>query len=594
MNNCFGNVEKRPTKEDLKKRILAAGGKAKAEIVIKNGRVIDVFSGEIIMADVAITDGIFVGIGEYEGDMIIDAEGRYISPALIDGHVHIESSMVSPSEFAKVILPHGVTTVIADPHEIANVAGVRGVEYMLKASEGIPLDVFIMLPSCVPATPFETSGARLEAEDLQGLYNHPRVLGLGEVMNYPAVLNTEEAMMEKLLEAKYRGGKIDGHAAGLDASGINVYMTASIRTDHEAVTQEEARERIRRGMYLMIREGTAAKDLESLIGIVTPQNSRRCIFVTDDKHLDDLVDQGSVDHNVRIAIGKGISPITAIQMASLNTAECFGLEYKGAIAPGYEADFMLLDNLHELKIYEVYKNGVLAAKEGKIEDSVFKLQREVYDEELLDSVCIGQFSKEDLKIMIKGKKAHVIGIIPNSLVTRDIITEVEVKDDEALPTIELDILKLVVIQRHNKDRSIGWGLVKGFGLKSGAIASTVVHDSHNLIVLGTNDNDMNLAIKEIERLKGGIVVVKDGIILAALPLKVGGLMSTTSWNKVLKGLKNINASAALLGASPDFNPFLTLSFLALPVIPELKITDRGLFDVSRFKHIALEADLMNQ
>ncbi|MFL6559220.1 MAG: adenine deaminase, partial [Bacillus sp. (in: firmicutes)] len=353
-------------RNQVEKRISVASKREPADTVIKNGKIIDVFNSEIIEGDIAIVDGYFAGIGEFEGRNVIEANGRYVSPAFIDGHVHIESSMVTPNEFAKVLLTHGVTTAIADPHEIANVLGAEGIQYMLDSSENLPFDFYFMLPSCVPATEFENSGATLNAEDLSPFYQQSRILGLAEVMNFPAVLNAEQDMIEKILDAQNNSKKVDGHAAGLSANDINVYMSAGIRTDHESTTAEEAKERLRRGMYLMIREGTVAKDLKQLISIVNERNARRCLFVTDDKHLDDLIDDGSIDHNVRLAIGSGLSPITAIQMATINAAECYGLDTKGAIAPGYKADFFLFDDIEKINIESVYKDGKLVIDNGKL------------------------------------------------------------------------------------------------------------------------------------------------------------------------------------------------------------------------------------
>lgn len=579
------------SKEILRKRIAVAAGRKKADVVIRNGIIIDVFNGETLHGDLAIADGVFVGIGSYEGHEVIDAAGRYVSPAFIDGHVHIESSMVVPSEFARVLLPHGVTTVITDPHEIANVAGARGIAFMLAESEGLPFDVHVMLPSCVPATSFEHSGAVLQMADLEPFLPHPRVLGLAEVMDYPAVINADEAMLEKLATTLRHNGRIDGHAAGLDAQAINVYRTAQIRTDHECVNVQEAKERLQRGMYLMIREGTAAKDLEALLPVVTERNARRCLFVTDDKHLDELLREGSVDHHVRLAIQKGIPAMTAIQMATLNAAECFQLMDKGAIAPGYVADFLLLDDLEEVLIHQVYKNGKLVAEQGKVSKDCFPGRTDGVTkmaESLFDSVRINPLDKEQLSIPVHGGKANVIGIIPNKIVTDHLIEEVPALAGFFAPSVEKDLLKMAVIERHHLTGHVGLGIVKGLGLKKGAIASTVAHDSHNLIVAGTNDEDMLVAVEAIKEMQGGLVAVADGTILASLPLPIAGLISDKSADEVCRGLDGLEQALRTLGAPATFQPFLTLSFLALPVIPSLKLTDQGLFDVSRFAHIDVD------
>ena len=574
-------------RKQLTRRISVASGKEPADTVVKNGRIIDVFNGEIIEGDIAIVDGYFAGVGQYDGKHIVDAQGRYVVPAFIDGHVHIESSLVTPSEFAKVLLPHGVTTVIADPHEIANVLGTAGIQYMLDSSENLPFDIYIMLPSCVPATSFENSGAILTAEHLFPFYQHPRVLGLAEVMNFPAVLNAEEDMLNKISDAKQFGKKVDGHAAGLTEIDLNVYMAAGIQTDHECTTASEAKERLKSGMYLMIREGTVARDLRNLIPVVNQYNSRRCLFVTDDKHLDDLVLEGSIDHNVRLAIAEGLSPITAIQMATINAAECFGLEDKGAIAAGYKADFSFVDDLETIKISQVYKDGMAVVQDGKL---IIDCNNH-HKKGLKKSVHYDEIMKIDLTISLSSKKANIIEIIPNSLITRHIVEEVDICDKGFFqPSIRDDHLKLAVIERHHMTRQIGLGIVKGLGLKDGAIATTIAHDSHNLIIAGTNDDDMLLAAKTIKEMQGGMVVIKEGQILESLELPIAGLISDLPYQEVYSTLKELHLALEKLGANNRFNPFLTLSFLALPVIPELKLTDKGLFKVSTFEHINISSD----
>jgi adenine deaminase len=575
-------------RNQVEKRISVASKREPADTVIKNGKIIDVFNSEIIEGDIAIVDGYFAGIGEFEGRNVIEANGRYVSPAFIDGHVHIESSMVTPNEFAKVLLTHGVTTAITDPHEIANVLGAEGIQYMLDSSENLPFDFYFMLPSCVPATEFENSGATLNAEDLSPFYQQSRILGLAEVMNFPAVLNAEQDMIEKILDAQNNSKKVDGHAAGLSANDINVYMSAGIRTDHESTTAEEAKERLRRGMYLMIREGTVAKDLKQLISIVNERNARRCLFVTDDKHLDDLIDDGSIDHNVRLAIGSGLSPITAIQMATINAAECYGLDTKGAIAPGYKADFFLFDDIEKINIESVYKDGKLVIDNGKL---VHELNNPtlVENARLRNSVRYHEIREAHFQMPLKTHKANIIEIIPNSLVTKHTIEKVEICDGVFQTSISDDHLKLAVIERHHLTEQIGLGIVKGLGLKSGAIATTIAHDSHNLVIAGTSDLDMVVAAKAIKDMQGGLVVVNQGKVIASLQLSIAGLMSDRSSQEVYSSLHDINLALKELGANDHFNPFLTISFLTLPVIPELKLTDKGIFHVSKFEHIGLEA-----
>ncbi len=575
------------TKELLKKRIDVAAKRIPADLVIKNGQVVNVFTREIIKEDIAIVDGYIVGTGEFEGYETVDASGQFVVPGFIDGHVHIESAMVTPSEFSNVVLPHGVTTIVADPHEIANVSGTDGIDFMLEASEGIPLEVLLMLPSCVPATPFENSGATLEHSDLEPYYTHPRVIGLGEVMDYPSVLLKDDKMLDKIMDASVKEKHVDGHASAIDADGINVYMAAGIQTDHECVTAEEALVRLRKGMYVMLREGSAAKDLVTLLKAVTEHNARRCLFVTDDKHLDEIIDEGSIDFNVKTAIREGVDPLLAIQMATLNAAECFGLKTKGAIAPGFEADFILLKDLETVDIGQVYKGGKLVAKNGE----VIQLAGSITPPSVItNSVHISPVSIEDLKIMMtEGNMANIIEIRPKMIVTRHIIEEVDVRDGHFLPSVAKDQLKIAVIERHYQTGNIGLGIIKGLGIKNGAIASTVAHDSHNIVAAGTNDEDLLKAIHLTADMRGGLVVVEKGKLLASLPLPVAGLMSNMETKVVNERIHDLNSALAKVGCSMEFNPFITLAFLALPVIPELKLTDTGLFDVKNSQYLDIEA-----
>ncbi|MET1179147.1 adenine deaminase [Peribacillus simplex] len=573
----------------LKRRIDVAAGRTPADCVIKNGQIIDVFNGDIYKGDIAVVDGFFAGIGRYEGVSEIDAAGKFVCPTFIDGHVHIESSMVRPSELAKILLLHGVTSIIADPHEIANVSGKMGMEYMIDQSAQLPFDFYFMMPSCVPATEFEHSGAVLKSEDLIPFYQNPRVLGLAEVMNFPAVSLTEEDMLQKIYDANKLGKSIDGHAAGLSEQQLNVYMCASIKTDHECTTAEEAKERLRKGMYLMIREGTVAKDLKNLIPVINEKNSRRCLFVTDDRHLDDIVSEGSIDHNVRLSIKTGVPPITAIQMATINAAECFGLKETGAIAPGYKADFLILDDLDSVIIHSVFKEGKLIVQNNRLLN--FPPEKDhAIDAGLKHSVQFHELTEGDLAIPFKNKFANIIEITPNSLITKHSIEPVTLNQDGLFRFSELvDHIKLAVIERHHMTKQVGLGIVKGLGLNSGAIATTVAHDSHNLIIAGTNDQDMLLAANEIKKMQGGLAVIQNGEILASLPLPIAGLMSEWNYIDVVHSLKKIDGALLKLGANRHFNPFLTLAFLALPVIPEIKLTDKGLFSVSEFRHIPIEA-----
>jgi adenine deaminase len=574
-------------REQLQKRIAVAAKREPADIVVKNGKIVNVFTHEIIEEDIAIVDGVIAGIGKYEGRRTIDANGKYVCPGLIDGHVHIESAMVRPREFTKVVVPHGVTTVITDPHEIANVAGSDGIRFMLDDSENIPLDVYVMLPSCVPATSFEHAGAVLTAEDLEPFFSHPRVIGLAEVMDYPALLQKDSHLIDKLLATLRYTTRIDGHAAGLDAGAINVYTSAHIKTDHECVTAEEALDRVRRGMYVLMRQGTVAKDVKRLLPAVRPETARRFLFCTDDKHLDDLVTEGSVDYNIRLAIEGGIDPITAIQMATINAAECYQLPAKGAIAPGYDADFLLVDDLLTFSITDVYKAGMLVAQNGVYVGP--KTITEVKESKrIIHSVHAPNLKEEDIQIPLAGA-ANVIQIIPNSLHTIHHIDNVRIENGMFVPSVETDTLKLVVVERHRRLGHVGVGIVKGFGICEGAIASSVAHDSHNIIAVGTNDRDIVTAIERLCQIGGGLAIAKHGNVLADLPLDLGGLMSSASYEIVYGQLEQLHQSLKDIGSPTSFNPFVTLSFLALPVIPELKMTDRGLFDARRFQHIPVEA-----
>lgn len=574
------------TKADLKKRIAVASKQIPADVVIKNGRIIDVFNLEIITGDIAIADGMFVGIGEFEGETVIDAKNKYVCPSFIDGHVHIESSMITPAEYAKVVLPHGVTTVITDPHEIGNVSGMEGIKYMLNNSKNIPLDVLVMLPSCVPATPFENSGATLKAADLEPLYSNKRVLGLAEVMDYPSLKDGKNSIINKIaMTSKYRE-HIDGHLAGLDSNAINIYRAAGIKTDHECTTEADARERLRRGMYVLIREGSVARDLKALIQAVNSHNARRFLFCTDDKHLDDLIEEGSIDHNVRLAIQHGMNPLLAIQIASLNTAECYRLNKKGAIAPGYDADFLIVDSLDTVKISEVYKSGKLVAQNGEYVGEA--LIEKGPKPRLKKTVKTSILSKENLQITInETNKANVIEIVPNQLRTNRLIEDVQTEDGYFVSSIEHDQLKIIVSERHKKTGNIGLGIVKGLGFKDGAIATTIAHDSHNIVATGTNDEDILKATDVLTAINGGLVIIKNGATIATLPLPIAGLLSDQNYSTVLQSLLEIKQGLSEIGFIGDFNPFLTLSFLTLPVIPALKLTDRGLFDVENSCHTSV-------
>lgn len=568
----------------VKELILKARGLKKAEMVLKNCKIINVFTNEIIEADLAIDNGYIVGIGQYEGEKEIDLSGKYLAPGFIDGHVHIESSMSSPSQFARVIVPRGVTTIIADPHEIANVKGIDGIKYIIEDSKNVPLDVYIMLPSCVPATNFENAGAILEAENLKELIDDAAVLGLGEMMNYPGVINGDEKVIEKLI--LFKDKVIDGHGPMIEDKDLNAYVVAGIKTEHECSTLEEVINRVRLGMYVLLREGSAAKDLRNIIKAVNKDNLRRFLFCTDDKHPEDLINEGTIDFNIKLAIQEGVDPIDAIKMATLNAAECYRLKGKGAIAPGYVADLVVIDNLNDFNIEKVFKNGKLVAENYKalFDPSIY------LPKNLMDSVKIKDVKVENLQIPMKSSKANVIGVIEGSLVTERIIEEVKV-ENAYFTYSDNDILKLVVIERHFATGNIGVGLIKNFKLKNGAIGSTVGHDSHNMVVVGDNDKDILLAINELQKIGGGLTLVSKGKVLRSLPLEIAGIMTSRpidETNSILKEM--IELSHKELKVNENIDPFMTLAFMALPVIPKLKLTDMGLFDVEKFEFIDISLE----
>ncbi len=565
-------------KETLKKNIAVANGFEKADLVFKNARILNVFSEEICLADLAITNGTIVGIGSYEGLKEVDLEGKYIVPGFIDAHMHIESTMVTPFELARAIVPAGTTTIIADPHEIVNVAGKTGLDYLLSATEAIPLNVFVMLPSSVPATPFETNGAGpFLAADMQTYLNHPRILGLGEVMCFPDVLAGGSVILDKLTLCRYK--LVDGHAPGLAGKPLQAYACAGIISEHESTNWPEALEKLRAGFYILIREGSAAKNLHAIISglLATALPNDRFLFCTDDKHLEDIHQEGHICWNIKQAIDLGLCPIKAIKMATINTAQAYGLKKLGAIAPGYRADLVILSDLGSMTVEQVYKGGRLVNDtlwEGKPHYRI--------DPVLLNSVHIHALTPDKLKLPIH-EKDHIIEIVPDQIETHHLLESLPGKDGFFAPNESY--AKLCVIERHRHTGNVGVAAIKGFGIRNGAIATSVAHDSHNIIVVGDNDQDILLAVNHLAEIGGGYVVAGNHNIIGAVPLTLAGLISLDSGEVVQAKVASLLASAHKLGVAPGVDPFITLSFMALPVIPSLRLTDLGLFDVEAFQLI---------
>ncbi|MCR5261297.1 MAG: adenine deaminase [Candidatus Gastranaerophilales bacterium] len=564
---------------DAEKLIRIAKGEELADVVIKNANLVNVFNDEIKKTDIAIYKGRIAGLGlGYKGQKEIDVNGSYVTPSFIDGHVHIESSMCTPKEFAKAVVPEGTVTVMADPHEISNVFGLHGISYMRAACMNLPLQVYIMLPSCVPATDSETSGFELASYDLSLLMDDPAILGVAEMMNFPGVLSCDKEVMSKLKLGLAKRKKIDGHAPGLSGKNLCAYVAAGVMSDHECTTPEEATEKLGLGMYIMIREGSAAKDLQPLIPVLKGKNTRRCIFVTDDRHPTDL--KGHINDMVRQAVEAGVDPITAIKVASINTAEYFGLTDLGAIAPGYRANMLVFDNLKDFKPKLVFKGGEIVAENGKL---IVDLEHNEMPK-LRGSVNVKWIEAEDFKIPAKSDTVTAMQIVPGTLLTKSIKAKVKVVDGYAESDVDNDLLKIMVFERHKATGNIGKGFVKGFGLKSGAIASTVAHDSHNMIVVGTNDADMQMAATELVKTQGGKVVVNNGKVVSILPLPIAGLMSDQPFETVLQQCHDLKDGVKQIGCNLE-DPFMTMAFLSLSVIPDIKITDKGVFDVNAFKFI---------
>lgn len=556
-----------------KQRIIAvAAGREKADLVLKNAKYLNVFSNEFLCGDIAVANGLIAGVGKYDGKTEIDVSGKLVLPGFIDAHIHLESSMVTPAEFAKAVVAHGTTTVITDPHEIANVLGIDGVEYMIQASQNLPIDVHFMMPSCVPATEIDESGAELDCKDIDLYLDNKKVLGLAEMMNYVGVINGDKNVLSKIVTSQAHHKKIDGHAPELSGNDLNAYIAAGVYSDHECSTFENALEKLRKGQFIMIREGTAAHNLKALMPLLTQQYYSRCMFATDDKHPSDLLYGGHIDYIVKQALKNGADPIVALKTATHHAARYFLLNNKGAIASGYLADIVVVDNLEDFNVETVFKRGKLVF-DGEVKDFSAptvdeKLAEKCFDTFHLDSVTPSSFKVDG--------KLGLIGLVGGELLTRNLGTADKID-------VENDILKIACIERHKGTNHIGVGYVKGYSLKSGAVATSVAHDSHNIITVGCNDDDIAVAVNAIKDSKGGIAVVENGKIKALLELPIAGLMSDEPLTTVNEKLENAKLSAYELGADKSIDPFMTLSFLSLPVIPSLRITTKGVFDAENWK-----------
>ena len=561
----------------LKKRriIDAAAGREPAELVLKNATYVNVFSNELCTADIAVTEGLIVGMGDYTGLTEVDCSGRIVLPGFLDAHIHLESSLVSPREFVRAVLPHGTTTVITDPHEIANVMGTDGIEYMLQATEDLPVDVRFMLPSCVPATPLDESGAALDYRCLDSFYDHPRVQGLAEMMNFVGTIAGDDQCVEKIVAAQAHHKKIDGHAPDLLGNDLNAYIAAGVYSDHECHDLADAIAKLQRGQFIMIREGTAARNLEALAPLLCDQYADRCMFCTDDKHPSDLLEKGHIDYIVKKAIGLGVDPITAVKVACHNAARYFLLNNRGAIAPGYLGDFVIIDNFQDFRIRQVYKKGRLMVEDGVLQDFPAPAIEPYLVERAHRTFHLGRLTAEDFA---ERRPRGILGIVPGE------ITTVDAGYSDRID-VEYDVLKLAVAERHKNTHHIGIGFLQGYGLKAGAVATSISHDSHNIIVVGTNEADMAAAVNRVAELHGGIVVLRDGVSLAEVPLAIAGIMSDEPLAVVNEKLERAKARAHELGVGRDIDPFMTLSFMALPVIPTLRVTTRGVFDVTTQSYV---------
>ena len=556
-----------------KQRIIAvAAGREKADLVLKNAKYLNVFSNEFLCGDIAVANGLIAGVGKYDGKTEIDVSGKLVLPGFIDAHIHLESSMVTPAEFAKAVVAHGTTTVITDPHEITNVMGIDGVEYMIQASQNLPIDVHFMMPSCVPATEIDESGAELDCKDIDLYLDNKKVLGLAEMMNYVGVINGDKNVLSKIVTSQAHHKKIDGHAPELSGNDLNAYIAAGVYSDHECSTFENALEKLRKGQFIMIREGTAAHNLKALMPLLTQQYYSRCMFATDDKHPSDLLYGGHIDYIVKQALKNGADPIVALKTATHHAARYFLLNNKGAIASGYLADIVVVDNLEDFNVETVFKCGKIVF-DGEVKDFSAPTVDEKLAEKCFDTFHLNSVTPSSFKV---DGKLGLIGLVGGELLTRNLGTADKID-------VENDILKIACIERHKGTNHIGVGYVKGYSLKSGAVATSVAHDSHNIITVGCNDDDIAVAVNAIKDSKGGIAVVENGKIKALLELPIAGLMSDESLTTVNEKLENAKSSAYELGADKSIDPFMTLSFLSLPVIPSLRITTKGVFDTENRK-----------
>ena len=570
-----GTYERYGSKLTSKKHIIdVASGRTPADLVLKNATYLNVFSNELSQGDIAVADGLVVGLGDYSGHVEYDMTGKIVLPGFVDSHIHLESSLVSPKELTKALLPHGTTTLVTDPHEIANVMGADGIDYMLQATEGLPIDVHFMLPSCVPATPMDESGAVLDFRAIDGFYDHPRVRGLAEVMNFVGVINNDAQVLEKIVAAQAHHKKIDGHAPMLQGKELDAYVAAGVYSDHECYDVNDALAKLKRGQYIMIREGTAAQNLEALLPLLTPQYADRCMFCVDDRHPNDLLEKGHIDYICRKAIHLGADPIITVKVATHNAARYYQLNNRGAIAPGYLADFAIIDNFDDFQVQMVFKDGQL-----RYDGDVKPFWEPVIEQELVDKAHdtfhVSSITLEDFR---DPRQRSIIGMVPGEILTTD-------NGYASSVDLEKDILKIAVVERHKNTHHIGIGYIQGYGLKSGAVATSISHDSHNIICVGTNSRDMAFAVNRIVQNRGGIVVADNEQVKAEVVLEIAGIMSDAPIEKLNKELEAAKTAAFAQGVNRGIDPFMTLSFMALPVIPELRLTTRGVIDVLTQKYV---------